>query len=424
MVSVTIASIIVAVISLVGAVIAASLAGYSVIWSEERKRRSSAMAILSKYQDPLLLAAAALRRKLLEILDKRGRREPLHSTVLKDYNITYPAFLVGQFFAWMHILRIESQFLSIQRTRKTKALTLAFDAIEKAWTTDEGGRFTLWRGQQSAIGELMTVTDGNGQRSCIGYAAFRKRWCDNEDELKQWFGDFVYSQDAKTRIEKVAASLETLVEELDPNGHLMAAYSTFDVERGSNVPSRLGPNAAAPELTAGQCYDASDRAQAAGWNNWAQVTKYVTGKSLYRSSAPNYSGKDCTQRLTPAAVGYLADNGIDSVISFNEHPYKEDEQELLRNAKINYLHLAVKDFNAPTLGQLEDAITFFANPGHQSTLIHCGYGHGRTGIGVTALELHATRGRKPDESEWRVETEPQYAVLRQLQKILKKSVLE
>src|SRR5882762_9565317 len=142
MVGVTSTSIIVAVISLVGAIVAASLAGYSVIWTEERKRHSSAMAILSKYQDPLLLAAVALHHKLLEILDNRGRREPLHRTVLKDYNITYPAFLVGQFFAWVHILRIESQFLSIQRTRRTRSLADAFGAIEKAWTTDEGGQFT------------------------------------------------------------------------------------------------------------------------------------------------------------------------------------------------------------------------------------------------------------------------------------------
>jgi protein-tyrosine phosphatase len=423
MVGVTSASIIVAVVSLVGAVGAALLAGYSVIWTEERKRHSSAMAILSKYQDPLLLAAAALHRKLQEILDKRGRHEPLHSTVLKDYNITYPAFLVGQFFSWVHILRIESQFLSIQRTHKTRSLADAFDAIEKAWTTDEGGQFTLWRGQQSAIGELMTVTDGHGQRSCIGYSTFRKRWYDGEDEFKQWFGDFVYSRDAKKRIEKVAAGLETLVKELDPKGLLMAAYSTFDVERGSDVPAKLGPNTTAStsrELTPGQSRDAFDTALAAGWRNWAQVTKYVTNKSLYRSSAPNYSGEDCTQQLTPAAVGYLADNGIDSIISFNEHPYNEDEHQLLRNAKINYLHLPVKDFGAPTLGQLEDAITFFTNPGQQSTLVHCGYGRGRTGTGVTALQLHATAGRKPDESEWGgsgVETKGQEAVLGQLVKL-------
>jgi len=285
------------------------------------------------------------------------------------------------------------------------------------------------RGQQSAIGELMTVIDENGQRSCIGYTAFCKRWYDDSDEFKQWFGDFVYSQDAKKRIETVAAGLETLVKELDPNGFLMAAYSTFDVERGSHVPAVFGPNTAAStsrELTSAPNRDAYDRALAAGWENWAQVTKYVPGKCLYRSSAPNYSGEDCTQQLTPATVGYLTENGIDSIISFNDHPYKADEHQLLINAKINYLHLPVKDFGAPTLGQLENAITFFTKPEHQSMLVHCGFGRGRTGTGVTALQLHATRGREPDEIEWGrngVETERQSAVLRQLVKSLKSTVV-
>jgi hypothetical protein len=302
------------------------------------------MAILSKYQDPLLLAASALHRKLHEILDRRGRREPRQNSVLKDYNVVYPAFLVGQFLAWVHILQIESQFLSIQRTRKTRSLANAFDGIEKAWTADEGGRFTLWRGEQSAIGELMTIIDGNGQRSCIGYTTFRRRWCDDEDKFKEWFGNFVYGPEAKKRIEKVAAGLETLVKELDPKGLLMAAYSTFDVEKGSDVAARLHPNttALAPrELMPSQSPNVYDRALAAGWQNWAQVTEYVTAKRLYRSSAPNYSSEDRTQELTPAAVGFLADNGIDSIISFNEYPYMEDENQLLREKNISYLHLVV-----------------------------------------------------------------------------------
>jgi hypothetical protein len=421
MVGGTVASIVGAVISLVGAVIAASLAGYSVIWSEERKRHSEAAAILSKYQDPLLLAAAALHRKVYEILEKRGRREPLHDSVLKDYNVTYPAFLVGQFFAWVYILRMESQFLNIQRTHKTRSLADAFDAIEKAWTTDEGGQFTLWRGQQSAIGELMTVTDGNGQRSCMGYGAFRKRWCGDKDEFKQWFGDFVYSPDAKTRMEKVVAGLETLIKELDPKGLLVAAYSRFDVERGGDGSAQFALNSGM--FRTGQSYRAFDRL--AEWHRWAQVTEYVTdGHKLYRSSAPNYKHGDYTQKLTPAAVEYLTDNGIDSIISFNEYPYKEDEKQLLADANISYLHLAVEDLAAPTIPQLESAFTFFADLKRHSTLVHCGYGRGRTGTGVTALQLYTTRGVKPIESDWQgnyVETPEQMAVLRQLRDKLRNS---
>ena len=33
----------------------------------------------------------------------------------------------------------------------------------------------LWRGQQIAIGEVMTINDG-GEPMCIGYAAFHQKW--------------------------------------------------------------------------------------------------------------------------------------------------------------------------------------------------------------------------------------------------------
>jgi len=70
--------------------------------------------------------------------DGRGAR-----SVAEDYIVVNTAFL-GQFFAWVYILRIESQFLSIQRSHKTRALTDAFFDIEEAWT-EAGDRFMLWQ---------------------------------------------------------------------------------------------------------------------------------------------------------------------------------------------------------------------------------------------------------------------------------------
>jgi hypothetical protein len=234
MVTVSLASIIVAVVSLVGAVGAAALVAYTTCWSDERKRRTEAAIILSKYQDPLLLAASALRHKILGLLV--GTPIPdggYPRNVTTDYHIINTAYLVGQFFAWVYILRVESQFLTIQRSHKTKMLTRAFFEIEEAWSTDsERSRFMLWRGQQSAIGELMTVIDSNGQRSCVGYARFRERWYSpHEPELKQWFGDFRNnSWGGSKRLKRVASGLKALIEELDPKGDLMAAYSRFDEE--------------------------------------------------------------------------------------------------------------------------------------------------------------------------------------------------
>lgn len=153
------------------------------------------------------------------------------------------------------------------------------------------------------------------------------------------------------------------------------------------------------------------------WHRFLEVTKDVaSGHKLYRASSPNYMGGDKTQKLTGTATRILTDHNIDSVISFNQYSYTDAEKKLLSDAKIAYLHLPVIDFHAAALDQLRQAITFFKN--HNPTLIHCGYGHGRTGTGVTALHLDFTKGQQPLESVWQsenhVEKPEQMDILRTL----------
>ncbi|EGN97289.1 hypothetical protein SERLA73DRAFT_183963 [Serpula lacrymans var. lacrymans S7.3] len=163
-----------------------------------------------------------------------------------------------------------------------------------------------------------------------------------------------------------------------------------------------------------------------GWLQWDQETKFVSpGHKLYRSSAPSYAGSDSTQKLTETAVQYLQTQGIDSVISFNQVPYNATEMQLLKDAKISYLHLPVMDYTAATIQQLRSAIAFYKDPKHKATLVHCGFGWGRTGTGVTAIQLDATQGANPPESEWKsvnhVEESVQVAVLKQLKSELQKA---
>jgi len=94
----------------------------------------------------------------------------------------------------------------------------------------------------------------------------------------------------------------------------------------------------------------------------------------------------------------------------------------LENASppIAYLHLHVDDWCAPTLEQLKQANEFFV--GKSSTLLHCGYGHGRTGTGVTGLQICTTNGQtlNPFASTWwgsrgnHVEKRRQMSVLAEL----------
>jgi protein tyrosine phosphatase len=156
------------------------------------------------------------------------------------------------------------------------------------------------------------------------------------------------------------------------------------------------------------------------WQQWHQVTVHignVPGRHLFRSSAPNYSGTDSSQDLTQAAVDFLVQKGINRIISLNHNKYKPAELDRLRQANIEYCPIPVVDFSAPTLAQLKEAIAFFMEK-PVTTLVHCGYGHGRTGTCVTALQIGATKGNAPPEADWEpvnhVETDAQKIVLRQL----------
>lgn len=161
------------------------------------------------------------------------------------------------------------------------------------------------------------------------------------------------------------------------------------------------------------------------WHQWEEVKKHVaSGHKLYRASAPNYKdegpGKDHdkTQKLTKTAVEFLVEGGkkIDSIISLNKYSYNDDEKKLLSDKKIAYLHISVEDYHAPKLSEVHDAIQFFKD--HKSTLVHCGFGWGRTGTGVTALQLDYTKGKQPLDTVWHdenhVEKPVQFDVLHAL----------
>jgi len=136
-----------------------------------------------------------------------------------------------------------------------------------------------------------------------------------------------------------------------------------------------------------------------GWYRFKQVTDHIpSGNKLYRASAPHYGGSGRSQHLTEDSVKFLTDHEIVAIISFNSYPYTDPERSLLEKAQIDYLHLPVEDFHAATEAQLLEANKFYLD--HSSTLIHCAYGHGRTGTAVTALQLYYTKGKDPKEAQW------------------------
>ncbi|KAF9648826.1 hypothetical protein BDM02DRAFT_3114842 [Thelephora ganbajun] len=141
------------------------------------------------------------------------------------------------------------------------------------------------------------------------------------------------------------------------------------------------------------------------WLRWEEVTTLnFPGHKLFRSSCPNYfKGKgDKSQNLTPNAVKFLVEKGINTIISFNEKEYDAEEKGRLKKAKIRYLWLPVIDYTAQTMDQLKTALKFHRDTPDAVTLVHCGFGWGRTGVGITALQLAVGNGLRPTRTTWKI----------------------
>ncbi|KAJ9608715.1 hypothetical protein H2200_006486 [Cladophialophora chaetospira] len=190
---VDVASIVLAVVSLVGAIGAAVITGWFTFYSDYRKRLSESEKLVAKYRDPLLLAASDLQSRLFNLVDQ-GLLNFFDSPDPRQRDILtiYTCFLVGQYLAWTNILRRQAQFVCFSTDKQNKDLADILSAISHFFATDgkygPGQPFLLWRGQQMAIGEIMTIKEDNGDDKelvCLGYAAFTKKM---EDEtFRQWF---------------------------------------------------------------------------------------------------------------------------------------------------------------------------------------------------------------------------------------------
>ncbi|KAI1178021.1 hypothetical protein F4777DRAFT_576329 [Nemania sp. FL0916] len=145
-----------------------------------------------------------------------------------------------------------------------------------------------------------------------------------------------------------------------------------------------------------------------------------------------FQGSDADQELTDESIKYLTQNKIEHVISLNSRADDKSIKTKLQDNNIQYTPLPVEDFHAPTLNQLKTGHEEFKK--HScGTLVWCGFGHGRTGTMVSALQIYAEQEKeRPSrlshadykknhvEAKNNGETTGQYEVLDKLQDELAK----
>ena len=187
---VDVASITIAAISLAGTVLLGFL-NFGLSWSvESLKRYSESLTLIAKYRDPLLLAADDLQSRLYNLLDG-DMTDWINDPRGQDNSRLYTAFLVGQYLSWTYILRRKAQFLRFasSSTDRNRRLTEKVADITETFSSNsdkelEGAQFNLWRGQQIAIGEIMTIKEDDELYS-LGYAEFVHKYKNVEDSDKE-----------------------------------------------------------------------------------------------------------------------------------------------------------------------------------------------------------------------------------------------
>ena len=216
--------IVIAALGLLGGVLGASIALYGQFRLSSLQVNREAEAVLAKYREPLLGAAYELQGRLWNILDLEflGKYYLAGDDAQKTYAVENTLYVIAQYFGWSEILRREIQFLSFSDSTRTRTVNACQRRIVQLFQSDEaelGRPFLVWRGEQRAIGELMTDTTG-GQAHCIGYASFMER---REPGFRRWFERLEsdideLSRETNPRLLELQHALVDLIRELDPQG--------------------------------------------------------------------------------------------------------------------------------------------------------------------------------------------------------------
>ena len=196
-----IAIILSGVITLGGAIFNYYLNQRSKRLDEERKRQVEAEKLAARYAKPLLQAVYELEGRLESILhEERNGRLWLWPNwqpdpddinmppVTYDYYLKSTLYLIGQFFAWIDIMKKEEIFLPLSDREVNREFQTHLEECIKAFSDSRvAPGAAIFRQQQRAIGEEMSEESGPEKTlRCISYSTFVENYEQNE-RYRRWF---------------------------------------------------------------------------------------------------------------------------------------------------------------------------------------------------------------------------------------------
>jgi hypothetical protein len=164
---------------------------------EEHQRQVEADKLAARYAKPLLQAAWELQGRLRNVLERNGpERQVLHPDwtppdswpITHDYYLKSTLYMIGQFFAWIDIMKKEEIFLPLSSKEvNQKFLSLLDNCIKSFSDSRVAPGAAIFRQEQRAIGEQMSeLSDKDKTLRCVSYSTFVDSY-EQDERYRRWF---------------------------------------------------------------------------------------------------------------------------------------------------------------------------------------------------------------------------------------------
>lgn len=185
-----------ALLSVLAAVIAGVMANRSrklehalAIQRHKESKAEQTEELISRYREPLLLAAHSLQQRMNNGINGHYLHEFLYCGDAEEerYARRFTVYTLAEYLCWVEIIRRDLRFLDLGDEGRTRELNAHIEKISgilgsSAYPNDQ---FRVFRGRQRAIGQLLLDMGPTGSEA-LTYPEFDVR-IEDDGEFRRWF---------------------------------------------------------------------------------------------------------------------------------------------------------------------------------------------------------------------------------------------
>jgi hypothetical protein len=213
---------------------------------EERRRlrtkEEQAADLRARYRDPLMSAAFDLQSRLFNIVAQGflARYCNEEDETARNYAVENTLYVLAEYLGWVEIVRREIRFLDLGDELANQQWVATLERVRDTLARDDIDRvLRVFRGDQRAIGEVMTVAGDDGRLECRGYASFAHER--QQPGFARWFERLeadvdLLGRDPDRHLERPVLLQNALVDVLDV---LDPECARFSAERRTHLNAQV-----------------------------------------------------------------------------------------------------------------------------------------------------------------------------------------